>query len=397
MGLLNKKNLLSLFFVYFFVLQEFWSYSVNSLEIHHPYWIVILSILGIVSIRILTKSGNSYKLPFIYTIMLVIGAFTTVYSGNSIGFCFLKGLFAAISFSSLVFVTKHKINLRLFELLLIGAYIYYYYTYFVNLQSIENKNAYDGDVFVTSSANTISICLNCILFIYFILNKYYKENNQIRILVFSIINMGLIVIQESRAGVVVGLLLIMVLLYDMFSYSPSFKKKILLGLMVLIVIAGIINNISLMSNYFTDIGLHSNSYEANIRHFAQIGFFENMDVQSFLFGYHRGQLFAGLDRTFNSYLDLWNRYGFVSFCFFVCFFVRRIIMNNNFSISIIYFLPIMVYAFVETLFAGTLWDMCFMYMLFLSDTSIEKGAKKIVRSGCAPVQSKLFNVNVYNI
>lgn len=370
MRLLKKETILSLVYIYIYVFQEFWSYCVNSLNIHHPYWMLILTLLGIISIYQLFRDGRNFKLPLFYTIVLVLGAFVSVLNGYTIGFCMLRGLFAIVSLSSLIFITKHRVNPRLFELLLIGAYIYYYYSYFGLLQNIDNKNEFDGDVFVTSSANAISICLNCILFLYFILNKYYKEKNQKRIFFFSLVNIILIVIQGSGAGIIVGLLISLMVLYEIFYNSPSMNKVLLSIAVMLTISVGIFSYLNDITEYFLQIGLVSDAYEKNIRSFAQYSFLHNMDTKSFFIGYPKGEIFAGVDRTFNSYLDLWNRYGFFSFCFFVLLLIRRIVKRNSYAIPFIYFTPILVYAFVETLFAGQLWDMFFMYMLFLSGPDI---------------------------
>lgn len=362
----KRHIILSLFYIYFFVLQEFWNYSVDALNIHKIYWIIILALLSIFSFSILSNKYHSYKLPYWYTGALILGALASVENGYSVGFCLLRALFPIISLANLVFITRNRINLRLFELLLIGIYIYYFFSYFIGLQSVANKDLYDGDVFGTSSSNTIPICLNCILFLYFILNKYYSEKNQLRILLLSIFNLVLIVIQESRAGIIVGLLIIVMILYDMYSYKKSFKKSYFLMAVIVIMFIGVWSYYTTIIDYFANIGLESDSMDDSVRKYAQLQFVHNMDIKTFFLGYGKGQLFEDLDRTFNSYLDLWNRYGFFSFCFFVFLFIRRFLLRKSFSIPLIYFTPIMVYALVETLFAGTMWDMFFIYMLFLS-------------------------------
>lgn len=311
----KRHIILSLFYIYFFVLQEFWNYSVDALNIHKIYWIIILALLSIFSFSILSNKYHSYKLPYWYTAVLIIGALASVENGNSVGFCLLRALFPIISLANLVFITRNRINLRLFELLLIGIYIYYYFSYFLGLQSVANKDLYDGDVFGTSSSNTIPICLNCILFLYFILNKYYSEKNQLRILLLSIFNLVLIVIQESRAGIIVGLLITVMILYDMYSYKKSFKKSYFLMAVIVIMFIGVWSYYTTIIDYFANIGLESGSMDDSVRKYAQLQFVHNMDIKTFFLGYGKGQLFEDLDRTFNSYLDLWNRYGFFSFCF----------------------------------------------------------------------------------
>lgn len=371
MRLFKNQIVLSLLYLFFFVFQQVWSYSGGALNIHEEYWRIIVSMLALVSFSIIIKADKSYRLPLLYTIVLVIGAFVSSLNGYSFGFCLLRALFAIMALASLVFVHKYKINLKFFDLLLIGLYFYYYYSYFTNLQFEANKNVYDGDVFETSSSNAIAICLNCVVFLYFVLNKYYKQTNQLRILLFSCFNMFLIVIQESRAGIVVGILNIALVLYDLITERSSYKKYLLSIPLFAVIIAVVLSFADVISNYFEIIGLSTNSYETNVRHFAQASFFHDMNIQSFLIGYGKGTFFSGLDRTFNSYLDLWNRYGFFSFCFFLYLFVRRFRLRKQYSIPFFYFLPVMVYAFVESLFAGSLWDMFFMYMLFLSDQSFQ--------------------------
>ena len=135
---------------------------------------------------------------------------------------------------------------------------------------------------------------------------------------------------------------------------------------IVIMFIGVWSYYTTIIDYFANIGLESGSMDDSVRKYAQLQFVHNMDIKTFFLGYGKGQLFEDLDRTFNSYLDLWNRYGFFSFCFFVFLFIRRFLLRKSFSIPFIYFTPIMVYALVETLFAGTMWDMFFIYMLFLS-------------------------------
>ena len=126
----KRHIILSLFYIYFFVLQEFWNYSVDALNIHKIYWIIILALLSIFSFSILSTKYNCYKLPYLYTGVLILGALASVENGYSVGFCLLRALFPIISLANLVFITRNRINLRLFELLLIGTYISFYFSFF---------------------------------------------------------------------------------------------------------------------------------------------------------------------------------------------------------------------------------------------------------------------------
>ena len=77
----------------------------------------------------------------------------------------------------------------------------------------------DEVVFDLSSSNAIPMALNITLYVYFILNKFYGVEKKKEIVFFSIINLALAVIQQSRIGI---LLSIVILVLSFYEYSKKF-------------------------------------------------------------------------------------------------------------------------------------------------------------------------------
>jgi hypothetical protein len=214
-----------------------------------------------------------------------------------------------------------------------------------------------------------------VLYSYFILNKFYSELNHKKIFVFSIINFILILIQQSRVGIIVSLFLLFLVLFD---YN---KKKIFI---ILSVITSIL--ISLIGFYFDEIVLfldvvgNINGLEAldeDIRGEAQKSFFDNMTLKNIFFGYSQNHVFAvGVDGeilyTYNVFLDIWNRYGFLQFIIVLLVLLIRFGRFRLYHFPIYYFIPFIFYSFVESLFFPNFWD-SLIYLLIFTPKGVVPG------------------------
>lgn len=232
----------------------------------------------------------------------------------------------------------------------------------------EDHSYFDLNVYGHSSSNTVAIVLNFVVSTYYILNKYYNAKRTKRILVFALINLVLIIIQQSRAGLLVASLLILFLLIDL---SSDLKNNInfKIGLILLFFISYfVIVYIDTITLYLTENNIIQTraGYENEARTMAQNSFFSQMTLRNFFLGYETDTTFALQNRTFNAFLDLWAKYGILPLLSFLFFFCRRIIYRKEYTIPISCFIPILTYCFFESILFGTFWDFFIFVLLFLS-------------------------------
>lgn len=364
MFLKNKSTYSGFIFIFFFVLQQIISFVSVSYNFVSIYWLTITAIVFIIGIN-LPLISKKYLEPFIFMLVCFFGALLTLINGNSFGDVLTKSVYSLFAFIGFVYLSEKRLDLRLFDILLISLFVFFYFTFF-SLDIIAGDTLYDN-LFGHSSSNTIAISLNIVLFVYYILSKSYHENNKIRLLLFSIINLILIVIQNSRAGIIISFILLVLIVSDFFNKK---SKRFYISFLLVSLIASFMVYIYL--DQLSDIIDIENmqgtkSLEEDIRGTAQQAFFDKMDFNSFLLGYPNGYEFTfGMTRTFNAFLDFWNRFGIIPFLYFLYLFLRRIIYHKNFSISLLYFIPLFVYSLVESLWGGTLWDILIYVFLFYS-------------------------------
>ena len=202
------------------------------------------------------------------------------------------------------------------------------------------------------------------LIIYYIISKYYQENRQLLLSAFSIINIVLISIQESRAGVLVAVILFALIIFD--SIKTQGKQYIrLFGIIIIIVvILLVIKNIALIRDYLYGIGISESSYEDDVRSLATASFFSQMTWKTALFGYPMETMFAGVDRTFNAFLDLWKNFGILPFAAFFILVILRFSKRKRYSFPMYCFLPMFAYMFFESFMFHSYWDFLIYCFLF---------------------------------
>ncbi|MDD4527583.1 MAG: hypothetical protein PHF25_06050 [Candidatus Margulisbacteria bacterium] len=364
MSLKNNSTFTGLVFIFFFVLQQIIIYVYTPYKYFFLYRLIITLITLLIGLNLpLTK--KQYHLPLIFMIICVFGSFFSFFNGTPLGGCISKSFFALCGYIGFVYISERKINLRLFDYVLVILYLLFYITYF----SLEEytRNQLDGYLYGKSSSNTIAISLNIVLFIYYLLSKSYKENIKYKILLFSLINIALIVIQGSRAGVAVAFILTILVISDIvYLKFKRFYASFLI--VILITFVFIYLNIDKLGKIVDVTRMQGiKSLQEDVRGRAQLSFFVNMDLGSFLFGYPSEYEFTHeITRTFNAFLDFWNRFGFIPFFFLFVFLLRRIIKYRNFSISFIYLIPIIFYSMVESLWGATSWDILIYLSIFYS-------------------------------
>lgn len=358
----DNTTLSGLIFIFLFVFQQIISFIFLPYT-YYPLYRILIIIITISIGFTLPLLRKRYQTPFIFLLVCIIGSFLTYFNGNSIGNCVSKSLYAIIGYIGFVYVSEKKINLRLFDFSIIIIYIFFFFSYF----SLDEyaRHVIDGNLFGMSSSNTIAITLNIVLLIYFLLSKNLNRNNKIPITVFAVTNLILIIIQGSRAGIMVALIISIIAINDLLNVRSNHTSLFVISFIVVIAISIYFDKLSEIMEIDRMQGLKA--LEEDVRGTAQRSFFGNMDFPKFLLGYPPHTEFTfDITRTFNAYLDFWNKYGFIPFIFLFILLIKRIIQYKSFNISLIYFIPLFFYSFVESLWGGNFWDILIYLILFYS-------------------------------
>lgn len=259
------------------------------------------------------------------------------------------------------FFLKNNINTRIFDIGLIGLYIFYIIVYYSVIPDLWFRPAFDEDgvVFDISSSNAIPISLNVFLYAFMLIDICASNSRKTSILIYSVFNLILCVIQQSRAGILVALII-----FSLAAFRISIRF-ILIGAILLTFV--VLQNLELITGFIELIGdlKGIESFEKDPRGDAQSYFLKNLDSNSFMWGYGKKR-FGESDfvYTYNIFLDVWNRYGFIQFLILIFIFVLRFIKYKYYTIPLIFFLPFFVYSFVESIFLPNYWDGIVYILLF---------------------------------
>ena len=283
-------------------------------------------------------------------------------------------VYGAISFHSILmpiaasigyyYIKEYKVNTRVFDLYLLALYVYFGISYYSHLPSLIFRGHFDdGSWFGGSSSNAIPIALINILYIYYVISYYQGEKNNKKLLFYSLTNSVLVFIQQSRIGIVIS---VMMLLYFSYNYSLS-KSKFLRYVPMLLVIC--------VSSYYVQfyladlteqVGLISvQAYEEDCRKAAVDYLFNNMGVKEFFWGYPPGtEFFPNIDYTYNMWLEHWNKYTVIGFVFLVGIFINRFFRRKEYFFPFFFFIPLLIYGYVEPRYLPNFWDFFIYLMLF---------------------------------
>lgn len=312
------------------------------------------------SILLLCKS--SFFL-FLFS-FIITGSFNLVIHESNATFnilCPFITLMAYICISNI-----KNFSFKILDAFFIFLYIFYLIVYFLKLPDLFSRPGFDENIFDNSSSNSISIGLNITLYIYIVLNDFFKANNFKNIFVLSFINIILIIIQQSRAGIIIALVLLFIAYYQYKEkFGNFFINKVLPFIFVLLVLTQYV----ILKNYIDIVGnVGISSLGEDIRGEAQRTFFSKMTLFNFFFGYPPETSFTidyELKYTYNTFLDIWNRYGIFQFIIVFIVFSLRILNRKNYQFPLYYLIPFLIYSFVEPRFFPNYWDFFICLLLFV--------------------------------
>nr|WP_314839274.1 hypothetical protein [uncultured Flavobacterium sp.] len=365
---MNRTLINSIIFIFLFISPHI-IYSVipvNFVAVYYTtlpicYVLIVLWFTGYLKEKIFFK-------PLLLSVsFLIFGIINLILHGST---AFFNLIAPIASFLGYCFVFKKKIDLRVFDFFLVTMYIFFYFVYFSVIPDLFYRPGFDEDAFVfdNSSSNAIPMALNITLYAYTIMNRFYVEGNNKKILIFSLINLILAIIQQSRVGLLISLVMFFL---SLFNYD---KKKMLrvLAVSFILFFVAIVMYYDVIVEYIEGIG-KMNGIEAlneDIRGEAQRSFFNNMDLAKFFFGFEENYIYAvGTDGkilyTYNVFLDMWNKYGLFQLILFIGVLFFRVFNHSKFHFPLYFFIPFLLYSMVESIFFPNFWD-CIVYILLFT-------------------------------
>lgn len=344
--------------------------------VYSSFYSVILYCLALIFFLVKSKYLNPiYKWEILFAICFIFFGFINLILKNSTAFFnIVSPLFGL--FGYLYLRRNIKMNINIIKYVIVCFYIYFYFVYYSVIPDYFFRPGFDEDaiVFDNSSSNAISMTLVMLLFVYLILNKYYKSVHIKTIFYFSIITLVLVFIQQSRAALIIAFTLFFISFYE-FDKKNAKRFLFLLTLTIPIFFVYYLEEILLIYDlFFSEFSLIKLS--ENVRSEAQTYFLSNLNSNNFFIGYPDNTIFASdtstdMLYTYNVFLDVWNRYGFIPFIVLISVLLYRFYFYNRYFFPLYYFIPFLFYSFVESIFFPNYWD-CFIYLLIFTPVQNEK-------------------------
>jgi len=344
--------------------------------VYSSFYSVILYCLALIFFLVKSKYLNPiYKSEILFAICFIFFGFINLILKNSTAFFNIASPLFGL-FGYLYLRRNIKMNINIIKYIIICFYIYFYFVYYSVIPDYFFRPGFDEDaiVFDNSSSNAISMTLVMLLFIYLILNKYYKSDHIKTIFYFSIITLVLVFIQQSRAGLLIALILFFISFYE-FNKKNAKRFLLLFTFTIPILFVYYFEEILVIYDlFFSEFNVINVS--ENVRSEAQTYFLSNLNLNNFFIGYPDNTIFASdtstdLLYTYNVFLDVWNRYGFVPFIMLISVLLHRFYFYNRYYFPLYYFIPFLFYSFVESIFFPNYWD-CFIYLLIFTPIQNEK-------------------------
>lgn len=363
MKILSKIDFFSIFFLLLFIAPHTVVSVISQRSTALVYYpILVVSYLIFIVFFLKEAKKIKYISALIFALLFVLtGIFNMIIHNSTSTFNIIAPV---ISYFAYVGISKNSINVKYFDYYILILYIYFYFIYYSILPNLIFRPGFDEEIFENASSNAIPIALNVTLYAYLILNKFASAGREKRIFIFSIVNIILIVIQQSRAGVLISIVIFLISLYN---YQREKFFKFLIPLLVAFFIG-------VSSYYYTEIVTYIDhignvkglqALKEDSRGDAFSSFFRDMDIFNFLFGYSNRTYGAGeFSYTYNMYLEIWNKYGLIQLTVFFSVLIHRFIKRSKFEFPFYFLFPFLLYTIVEPRFFPGFWDVIVYILLF---------------------------------
>jgi hypothetical protein len=324
------------------------------------YFFLIIFYFGLALFLNIDLFKKKYYNAFLFTLLIVISSGLNQWIYGYVSFFRIIAPFVA--YLGYIYAIKYKFSARMFTLLMIGNYIYFIYIYYSknSLDFFIPDSQMNTQSFINTSTNLIPAVLIINLYAYDLFNHFkFNHKNDKLILIFAIVNFLLILLQRSRAGIVVSLIFLLMktqkintrlLILSLFTFSFIFIKYF-----------------PFLTKYLDSTGGMTNytDYVQDARGINIAIFFNNMDFTSFILGHGTNMFKFGQDQMpMSMFFNIWNYYGFFVLLIFLLIITKRFLDRNKNMISPIYLLPFLAYSLFETFFFPNFWDFFIFLILF---------------------------------
>ncbi len=279
------------------------------------------------------------------------------------------------AFLGFVYVSEKTLSPRPFINLMLFNYTYFYLIYYSRnpLDFFIPEYDLNVEVFSNTSSNLIPVILIINLYVFDILNTVKFENKKKRvILLFSFLNVFLILLQRSRAGIFVSILFLF------FQLFINYKKFSFIFLSIIIFLSYYYWPI--IVSYTEAAGtMDSDSYSVDVRKENIDIFFNSMDsLKDILFGYGSFFEIMTVSATQNLAITIWNYYTIFPLLFVLILILLRVKKKNYLSIT--FYSVFISYSLFEGFFLSNYWDFIIYVLFFYKMKALENTNRAILQN-----------------
>jgi len=358
---LRKNVLNSLVLITLFILPYLITADLKLKDMYLFYYILVSCyiILGLFMKEYLFN--KEYRNALWFSLLFIFfGAFNQIVNGY---FSYFNLLAPFIAYLGYVFTRKNELEFKVFDILIVSNYIYFIIVYYSDLDIyfFRPDNEINAYYFRNTSSNVIPCVLIINLFAYDIISKIKYDNKNDKIVtLFAALNVLFILIQQSRAGILVSIIYLLV------KFFSSYRKLFWVVTTSFLILIITYNEFFL--HYLDMLGGMSKGadYTQDARGMAAKEFFDRLDSSSFIWGYGRTTFTSSqFATTHNQFLSIWGNYTFFIIFILIALIIRRFILKDRYKIPFIYFIPFVLYGMFEGFYFPNFWDFIIYLMLFL--------------------------------
>ena len=274
----------------------------------------------------------------------------------------------------------YSLTIRLEWRVFIGFYflqvVYFLVEYYSKLPHLFFRPGFDEDavIFDRASSNCVSICLNFTIISILHYDYYSAWGIKRFALILSLLNLVLVFIQQSRVGIIVAWLMVVL---AAIRAGIAFRRVIFSNIFILCIIFAFrgIDYVQILGESIGDIS--AAAYFDDIRSEAVKNFFVRINnFSQFLLGPGMSEVEISeseyIGYSYNSFIDVWSRYTFIGFSLLLINFslttLKGIWCRENYRFFLL--TPILFYSLFESLYFPNFWDAIIFSIIFISDLSV---------------------------
>lgn len=241
------------------------------------------------------------------------------------------------------------------------SYFYFIYYRYNQISLIVSEAELDVSAFSNTSSNLIPVMLINSLFVYDVIAETKGFDRSIKVRrCFALLNFILILLQRSRAGIIISFVQFVILLLRNKSRRWIYVASFLSGLMIILNLGKILSFFQILSD--ATGGMELSSYSTDVRKENFSLFFDRMDgVVEFFFGY--GKAFQEMTdaATVTTLVNIWNYSGLLLVMVVLSLVFRFLLLRGALKYKLLLTAPL-IYSFFEGFYFAGYWDFALLLM-----------------------------------